>query len=231
MHDSLERGLFGRLRAGAGPLWTDYVGHAFVRGLGDGTLPAPAFRRYLLQDYLFLIGFARAYALAGYKSASLEDLRAASAGLAAILAEMPLHVAFSAEWGLDEAAMAAEPEAQETVAYTRFVLDCGAAGDLLDLHVALAPCVLGYAEIGARLAAQAAPGNGYARWVEAYAGTEYRAVAHAALDTLDRLAARRGGAARLAALQATFNTATRLETAFWEMGWRAGAPPGYPASA
>ena len=104
MHDSLERGLFGRLRAGAGPLWTDYVGHAFVRGLGDGTLPAPAFRRYLLQDYLFLIGFARAYALAGYKSASLEDLRAASAGLAAILAEMPLHVAFSAEWGLDEAA-------------------------------------------------------------------------------------------------------------------------------
>ena len=231
MNDILGRGLFGHLRAGAGSLWADYVGHAFVRGLGDGTLPAPAFRHYLLQDYLFLIGFARAYALAGYKSASVEELRAASAGLAAILAEMPLHVAFSAEWGLDEAAMAAEPEAQETIAYTRFVLDCGAAGDLLDLHVALAPCVLGYAEIGMRLAGGPTPGNSYARWIEAYAGPAYRATAEATLDTLDRLAERRGGSSRLIALQATFDTAVRLETAFWEMGWRARpGPGGHPVS-
>lgn len=230
---TLARGLFGRLRAGAGPLWTDYVGHAFVRALGDGTLPAAAFRRYLLQDYLFLIGFARAYALAGYKSGSLEDLRTSSAGLAAILAEMPLHIAFSAEWGLDEADMEAELEAPETIAYTRFVLDCGAAGDLLDLHAALAPCVLGYAEIGARLAARPTPGNAYARWIDTYAGAEYRAAAEAALDTLDRLEARRGGPAREAALQRTFDTAVRLETAFWEMGWREGQPLGvpYPASA
>lgn len=32
--------------------------------LGDGTLPDAAFRMYLVQDYLFLIQFARAYALA-----------------------------------------------------------------------------------------------------------------------------------------------------------------------
>ena len=222
MDDFLGRGLFGQLREGAGALWTDYVDHPFVRGLGDGTLPAPAFRRYLLQDYLFLTGFARAYALAGYKGTSVEDLRAASAGLAAILAEMPLHVTFSAEWGLDEAAMAREAEAQETIAYTRYVLDCGLAGDLLDLHAALAPCVLGYAEIGARLAERPAPGNPYARWVEAYAGAEYRATAEAALDTLDRVSGQRGGPARLTALQATFDTAVRLETAFWDMGWRAG---------
>ncbi len=223
MDDYLARGVFGQLREGAGALWTDYVDHSFVRGLGDGTLPAPAFQRYLLQDYLFLTGFARAYALAGYKGTSVEDLRAASAGLAAILAEMPLHVAFSAEWGLDEAAMAREVEAQETIAYTRFVLDCGMAGDLLDLYVALAPCVLGYAEIGARLAERPAPGNPYARWVEAYAGADYRATAEATLATLDRLAAQRGGSARAAALQETFNTAVRLEAAFWEMGWRAGS--------
>ena len=68
------------------------------------------------------------------------------------------------------------------------------------------------------------PGNSYARWIEAYAGTEYRAAAEAALDTLDRLAEQRGGATRFQALQATFNTAVRLETAFWEMGWGA-CPP------
>ncbi len=44
---------------------------------------------------------------------------------------------------------------------TRFVLDRGMAGDLLDLHVALAPCVLGYAEIGTALEHQATVENRY----------------------------------------------------------------------
>lgn len=211
---------FERLRNAAGPLWTDFTGHRFVRGLGDGTLPTPAFRRYLTQDYLFLIQFARAYALAGFKAQRLADLRAASDGCAAILGELPLHVSFCAGWGLDEPGMAAEPEALETVAYTRFVLDCGAAGDLLDLYAALAPCVLGYAEIGVQLAARPAPGNPYAPWIATYAGPDYQGAAGATRNTLARLWAERGGDARAATLQATFNTAIRLETAFWDMGWR-----------
>jgi len=215
---------FDRLRSGAGPLWTAFTGHPFVAGVADGTLPAPAFRRYLMQDYLFLIQFARAYALAGYKAHSLADLRAASEGCAAILGELPLHVSFCAGWGLDEAGMAAEPEALETVAYTRFVLDGGAAGDLLDLYAALAPCVLGYAEIGALLAGRAVPGNPYAAWVATYAGPDYQAAAGTTRSTLARLWAERGGDARAATLQATFNAAVRLETAFWDMGWRGAKP-------
>lgn len=214
--------LFGRLRQGAGPLWTRYVDHPFVRGLADGTLPQAAFRRYLTQDYLFLIHFVRATALAGYKSTRLEDLHAAAAGMTALLAEMRLHVTYCAEWGLSEPEMAAEPEAVETVAYTRFVLDRGMAGDLLDLHVALAPCVLGYAEIGNALEHQATVGNRYAPWITSYAGDEYRQAARAAETTLSRVGARSGADARFPDLQASFDTAVRLETAFWDMGWRAG---------
>ena len=217
---------FEHLRDAAGPLWTDYTGHRFVRGLGDGTLPIQAFRRYLTQDYLFLVQFARAYALAGYKSQRLADLRAASDGYAAILGELPLHVAFCAGWGLDEHGMAAEPEALETVAYTRFVLDCGAAGDLLDLYAALAPCVLGYAEIGTQLAARPAPGNPYAAWIATYAGPDYQEAAGTTRTTLARLWTERGGDARAPSLQATFNTAVRLETAFWSMGWRGAGETG-----
>ncbi len=216
-----DRGLFGRLRHDAAGHWRDYVEHPFVRALGDGTLPPAAFRRYLTQDYLFLIQFARAYALAGYKSASVADLRAAAAGLGAIVdVEMKLHVAYCSDWGLSEAEMEAEPEAMETIAYTRFVLDRGLAGDLLDLHVALAPCIIGYAEIGERLAAQAGvAGHPYQAWIAAYAGPEYQAAARAAAGTLDRLAASRGAESRHAELAATFVTATQLEAAFWDIGW------------
>ncbi|MEZ5669484.1 MAG: TenA family protein [Alphaproteobacteria bacterium] len=161
--------LFARLKADCAADWKAYVEHAFVRGLADGSLPERVFRAYLVQDYLFLIQFARAYALAAYKADRLADMRQAAAGLDAILnTEMALHVAFCAGWGIDEAAMASAPEHPHTVAYTRYVLDTGLAGDLLDMHVALAPCMLGYAEIGARLLADPATrrdGNPYRPWI------------------------------------------------------------------
>ena len=72
--------------------------------------------------------------------------------------------------------MEALPEASATMAYTRYVLEKGGQGDLLDLYVALASCVIGYGEIGARLAADAntlRTDNPYGNWIEMYASEEY----------------------------------------------------------
>jgi len=213
--------VFERLKSASSADWRSYVDHAFVRQLGDGTLPEAAFRAYLVQDYLFLIQFARAYALAAYKSRSVSDIRAAQAGLAAILDEMELHVRLCGRWGLSRDDIAAAPEHQATVAYTRFVLDCGAAGDLLDLHVALAPCVVGYAEIGRKLAPQGIAALGdhrYREWIGEYAGESYQGVAAAARRHLDELAARAMTERRFAELAGLFGKASRLEADFWQMG-------------
>ena len=218
--------LIARLRDACADDWRAYTEHEFVRRLADGTLPGGAFRHYLAQDYLFLMHFARAYGLAVYKSDTLDDMRAAAAALSAILdVEIGLHVQYCAGWGLDEAAMEAAPEDPATIAYTRYVLETGLRGDLLDLHVALAPCVVGYGEIGARLAADPATktdGNPYREWIAMYAGADYQEVAGAARGQLDDLFARRGGPGRLAALEAIFREATRLEADFWRMGLEAG---------
>jgi thiaminase/transcriptional activator TenA len=53
--------LFDILKAACADEWDAYVDHAFVRALGEGKLSEAAFRRYLGQDYLFLVHFARAY--------------------------------------------------------------------------------------------------------------------------------------------------------------------------
>ena len=211
--------LFDRLKAAAPSEWASYVAHDFVRRMGAGTLPAAAFRTYLVQDYLFLIQFARAYALAVYKGRSLADMRAAKAGLSAILdVEMDLHVRLCGRWGLTPADLEAAPEARATVAYTRYVLDCGAAGDLLDLHVALAPCIVGYAEIGRALAPLAAgPDHPYGEWIGEYAGEAYQEIARAARAHLDALAAEAMTEARFGALARIFATASRLEADFWSM--------------
>src|SRR5919112_242553 len=108
-----EGGLFRRLRAACAAEWEAYVWHPFVRRLSDGTLPLPAFRRYLVQDYLFLIQFARAEALAVVKAESVEAMREKAGAVAAILDETRLHLSYCADWGLAEADVRATPESAE----------------------------------------------------------------------------------------------------------------------
>jgi thiaminase/transcriptional activator TenA len=66
---------FERLKTGASAEWRAYTEHPFTNGLADGSLAEAAFRHYLVQDYLFLTEFARAYALYVYKSPKLADMR------------------------------------------------------------------------------------------------------------------------------------------------------------
>lgn len=214
-------GFFGRLRASAGETWVGYVEHPFVRQLGTATLPEHCFRHFLVQDYLFLTQFARSYGLAAYKGTTLSDIRAAAAGLQAILAEIPLHVAYCRGWGLDEDAMAATPEVSATLTYTRYVNDVGHTGDILDLAVALMPCVVGYAEIGQSLLGRpdtVLDGSPYGAWLRTYDSDEYKDGVRTALAQLEDLSRRYAGEARFPALSRIFTTATRLEADFWQMG-------------
>lgn len=213
--------LFERLKADAAPQWADYTRHHFVRQLGDGSLPEAAFRHYLVQDYLFLLQFARAYALGVYKSPSLADMRFSLDGLKAILeVELDLHVGLCEGWGMSRADLQAAPEDTQTMAYTRFVLDAGMAGDLLDLQAALAPCILGYADIGARLLAATGEGTqtDYRRWIEEYGGEDYQKVAADFQSWFEATAADVMTPARYPRVLAIFEKACRLESDFWQMG-------------
>ncbi|TLP74052.1 TenA family protein [Nesterenkonia sphaerica] len=212
--------LFQRLKKAADDEWAAYTHHDFVRQLEAGTLPPEAFRNYLIQDYLFLIQFARAYALAAYKGRTLADVTQGLRGLSASVEETELHVRLCARWGISREDMEATPEHPATVAYTRYVLDAGNRGDLLDLHVALAPCVVGYAEIGARLqpVLDDHPDHPYAEWIAEYASEQSQQLAADAVAELDSLGARFLPEARFGEVAETFATATRMESAFWQMG-------------
>ncbi|MHA7772710.1 thiaminase II [Roseibium sp. M-1] len=216
--------LFDRLKADAAPQWADYTRHAFVEQLGEGTLPEACFRHYLVQDYLFLIQFARAYALGVYKSQSIADMRQSLLGVKAILDdELDLHVEMCGGWGMNRAEIESAPEDTPTMAYTRFVLDAGMAGDLLDLQAALAPCVVGYAEIGARLSAEgrALAGNPYGRWIEEYASDAYQDLAKGFIGWLDATAGQVLTEHRYPRVLSLFEKACRLESDFWQMGLNA----------
>lgn len=211
---------FAQWRADAGADWDRYTRHRFVEELREGSLPQACYLHYLRQDYVFLIHFARAWALAAAKAGTLDEMASASGTVHALLhVEMPLHVETCAAHGIDRASLEATPEAHGNLAYTRYVLEAGYSGDFLDLMAALAPCVLGYGEIGHRLAGNSGP---YAEWCAAYGGAEYQALCRDAGELIDGALARRLGAdwadlPRADALSSRFATATRLEIGFWDM--------------
>lgn len=218
--------VFAAWRAAAGEAWPAYTHHAFVEGLRDGTLPEKAFLHYLTQDYIFLFHFARAWALGVVKSETIEEARLAAAIVDGLMnTEMALHVEICGKAGIAEADLLAAEEAPENMAYTRYVTDAGLSGDFLDLIAALAPCVLGYGEIGARLARTATPDTRYRPWIDTYAGTDYQGLCASVGTLIETAAAARLGpdpqaAPRWPKVCARFRAATRLEVGFWSMGLR-----------
>ncbi|WP_342075736.1 thiaminase II [Yoonia sp. SS1-5] len=214
---------FDLMRDQAGDAWRDYTRHPFVEGLKDGTLPQDAFLHYLRQDYVFLTHFSRAWALAVVKSETHAEMLAAVGTVNALVArEMPLHIGICEAAGISQDALFATKERAENLAYTRFVLEAGYSGDLADLLAALAPCVMGYGEIGRRLGTEKTSDT-YADWIGTYAGADYQGACKAAGDMLDAALRRRLGpdfqtSPRWTRLCQTFRTATELEINFWQMG-------------
>ena len=197
------------------------------KGCAVANCRANAFLHYLKQDYVFLVHFSRAWSMGVVKSETLEEMKVCAGTVDALVNhEMALHVQTCAEAGIDEETLFATREEIENLAYTRFVLDAGLQGDFLDLVAALAPCCFGYAEIGLRLAEEAAEGTPYTR--TGSPPIQVLSSKRPCRRLEPCLTPQSSGALgpdflnspRWAALQDRFTTATRLEVGFWDMGLR-----------
>ncbi|WP_417605812.1 thiaminase II [Primorskyibacter flagellatus] len=214
------------LRDGCADDWRSYTHHPFVEGLRDGTLPRAAFLHYLIQDYVFLVHFSRAWSLGVVKAETLEEMKVCAGSVNGFVNhEMALHIETCAAEGIDEVTLFNAVEEFENIAYTRYVMDAGLQGDFLDLLASLAPCCFGYAEIGTRLGVEAAPDTPYRAWIDTYNGSEYQTAMTRLGQMIDGAMTRRLGPApetspRWSQLQKRFTTATQLEAAFWGMGLR-----------
>ena len=84
----------------AAPIWEAQHHHPFVRGIGDGTLDVEKFKHWVKQDYLYLIDYARLFAMAVAKAPDLETMMKFAELVHAVLnIEMDLHRSYAREWG------------------------------------------------------------------------------------------------------------------------------------
>jgi thiaminase (transcriptional activator TenA) len=209
-----------QLRRAADGIWRAQHEHPFVVGVADGTLAIERFARYVRQDYVFLVEYARLLALGAARAPDLETMRRFAELAQAILGEeMELHRAFARDFGIAEADLEAEPPDPLTRAYTDFLVRTAALGSFGELAAALLPCMWGYAEIGARLAQrpEPSPEPRYGRWIETYAAEDFQELAAWCRGLVDRLAADAGAEER-ERMRRAFVQSSEHELAFWDVG-------------
>ncbi|KIE01569.1 Phosphomethylpyrimidine kinase type-1, partial [Metarhizium majus ARSEF 297] len=200
-------------------VWETFVYHPFVMALGDGSLPLESFKGYIVQDYLYLVHFSRANALAAYKSKDIESIGRANKIVGHIIHEMQLHVNYCKQFGISEEEIQATEEKQACTAYTRYVLDVGQSEDWLALQMTLAPCLLGYGAVAQMLHSHRltrSKDNIYWPWIQNYVAEDYTSAVRLGSELLEKHM-RLQSPSRVEELIKIFIHGTKMETGFWEM--------------
>ena len=201
--------------------WHEYTHHKFVEKLRLGTLPIINFQHYLCQDYIFLIEYSKAWAYAIYNSKTIDEMEFAYKRLQCLLSgEIELHISYCADWNISKEQVFATKQHSNNKAYTDYVLSCGQNGSYMDMITALAPCVIGYADIGKRIVADKTTNkenNPYKSWIDVYCGDDFIQISE---DFKDFMLKIYDGISQdeIEKQKYIFKKATELEIGFWDMG-------------
>lgn len=188
-------------------LWRRLVRHPFIAACGDGSVPAAAFDRWLVEDHFFVVGFRRFLAdlLAAAPDEDARDLLAG--GLAALTPELALFRGEARERGLD---LDAEP-CPTNLGYTSYVRATPGDGFITGLTV-LYGAEKAYLDAWTAVRDRAAADSPYRRFIENWSSPEFSGYVTALAALLDRLAGDGlSGPARHA-----FRRVVRFELRFWD---------------
>ncbi len=177
---------------------------------------------YLKQDYVYLIDYAKMFAIGSMKARDLDTMVKFAELLHSTLnVEMELHRQYAERFGVTREELAQTRPSPTTVAYTKYLLDTASQGPLSEVVAALLPCMWSYREIG--VAYSKVPGALdhplYREWILMYSSEEFGALTDWCIGLMDRLAEGLPEQV-LAALEERFVVASKLEYMFWDMAYR-----------
>ena len=211
-----------RLYSSAQEVWEKSHRHPFLTELRAGTLDPQIFIYYLKQDYVYLIDYAKMFALGSMKAQDLETIGKFAELLHSTLnVEMELHRQYAERFGITREELEATKPAPLTIAYTKYMLDAGAQGSLADIVSSLLPCMWSYREIGTAFAKDPGALNHplYSEWILMYSSVEFGDLTDWCIELIDRLA--EGLPEReLARLEERFIITSKFEYMFWDMTYR-----------
>ena len=141
--------LTDRLYAVAKPIWEGYLEQPFVKELGEGTLREDRFRFYMVQDYRYLLQYAKVFAMGVVKTED-EALMTRFSDMVhdTLDGEMNIHKAYMSRLGITEQEVATMKSTLTNQSYTSYMLDEAYKGGPLEILVAVLSCAWSYQMIG-----------------------------------------------------------------------------------
>ncbi|PAQ13045.1 thiaminase II [Bacillaceae bacterium SAOS 7] len=217
-----------RLHQKLQPIWRQNHNHPFVKGMGDGNLDKEKFRFYMVQDYLYLIDYAKVFALGAVKANDLETMGKFAALLDSTLnMEMELHRQYAARFGISREELEQAQPSPITLAYNHYMLSVSQTGGLPEVLAAVLPCAWSYWEIGKEL--NEIPGASehefYGNWIQMYSSEEFGQLAIWCIELLDQHTKGKTEV-ELDKLEEIFLNTTRFEYMFWDMAYKEEMWPG-----
>ena len=207
---------FYKLKNSCNKVWSEYTDHKFLFDLVSNKLPDKNFKKYLVQDYVFLQQFLKILALSVYKSNSFEEINRSVNFIKGIDHEIKLHTSYCKKWKISLNSLSNIKVERANSAYTDHVLSVGKNGNNLDIFSCLAPCIIGYGEIGFKLSKiKNWKKSKYSSWIKMYSSKEYQQIAKDNIDYLDILF-KKNKNKNLNKLKKNFKKSTILERNFWE---------------
>ena len=211
------------LREHAKKPWEDCYRHPFVQELGAGTLRRETFCFYLRQDYVYLLEYAKVFAVGTAKARTERAMAGFTATQHAILhTEMSLHRNYMKEFSISIGDAEATAPSLFNKAYTSNMLAVAYAGDVADILAVILPCAWSYYDYAVRLAADRSAtieNNFFRSWIDSYASEEYRASIAWLFEEIEAESKGRSAAERKR-LADIFHTSMEFEYLFWEMSYK-----------
>lgn len=211
-----------RLLDAANDIWAEYHAHPFIRGIADGTLDREKFKHYMVQDYLYLLDYARVFALGVAKARDHASMALFAGYVTQILdGEMDIHQGYMERLGISPDEAERTPMAQDNLSYVSYMLRIAYEEGPGEIAAAILSCALSY-EVIAKKMVRANPACAehpfYGEWVRGYASGDY-SIANERLAELTEHLTEDYSEQRLRRLEEIFIACSRYEGAFWDMAW------------
>jgi len=203
-------------------IWESYYSHPFLEELGKGTLDISKFRFYMIQDYLYLLDYAKVFAFGVIKSKDEDVMRNFAQMVHHTLdGEMKIHKSYMERLGITKEEVENAKPALANTSYTSYMLAVGEGQGVLELLVSILSCAWSYQEIGAHLAK--IPGALehplYGEWVQGYTGEEYVGGTKDIIELVDKLG-KDCTEVEINNLKDIFIRCSRYEYLFWDMAYK-----------
>ncbi len=206
-------------------IWQSYNEHPFVKGIETGGLDREKFRYYIIQDFLYLEDYAKAFAIGIAKAKSPETTSIFSGYIALLTgSEMNIHHGYMGKFGVSQEELDNTPRALDNLSYTSYMLRVAYEEGEAEILAAILSCAYSY-ELIAKQMVKNNPDcvnhDFYGEWITGYAGEDYANGNVVLINALNKLT-ENYTEQQQRHLTDIFVACSRYEYLFWDFSWKMG---------